>query len=112
MIRGVSTATMGISEERAWDRIQGGLLRGILYGGVVGAIVGLIIGAIVFHGLGAILTSMLAGVIGAGGLGAFWGVLSGLESPDPGNEPGDVERPLDVPELTSEEHGRRLPRDG
>jgi hypothetical protein len=101
---------MGTSDERAWDRIQGGLLKGLLFGGVAGAIVGLIIGAIVFQRIGAVLTAMLAGVIGIGGLGAFWGVLAGLESPDPGREPGDVERPVrDVPELTSEEHGRRLP---
>jgi len=50
---------------------------------------------------------MLAGVIGLGGLGAFWGVLSGLESPDPGREPGDTERPLDVAELVTEEHDHR-----
>ena len=43
-----------------------------------------------------------------GGLGAFWGLLSGLESPDPGNEPGQVDEPLrDVPERTSEERPLR-----
>ena len=95
---------METREERTWGRIQGGLLKGMLLGGVVGAVLGLILGAIVFHSPGAIGAAMLAGVIGLGGLGAFWGVLSGLESPDPGQEPGQVERPLNISELTSEEH--------
>ncbi len=97
------------SEDRAWGRIQNGVLKGLLVGGVAGAIVGLIIGAIVFQRLGAIAAAMLAGAIGLGGLGAFWGVLANLESPDPGHEPSEVERPLEVPELTSEEHNRRSP---
>jgi len=97
---------METREERTWGRIQGGLLKGMLIGGVAGAVLGLILGAIVFHGLGAIGAAMIAGVIGLGGLGAFWGVLSGLESPDPGQEPGQVKRPLEISELTSEEHSR------
>jgi hypothetical protein len=52
----------------------------------------------------------VAGAIGLDGLGAFWGELGGLESPDPGHEPGDTDRPVvDVPELTLEEHGRQVP---
>jgi hypothetical protein len=98
---------MGTSDDRAWSRIQGGLLKGLLIGGAIGAILGLIIGAIVFQRFGAILASMLAGVIGLGGLGAFWGVLAGLESPDPGREPGDIEHPLEISELTTEERDRR-----
>ncbi len=106
----VSTATMGTpSEDRAWGRIQNGVLKGLLIGGAAGAIVGLIIGAIVFQRIGAIAAASLAGAIGLGGLGAFWGVLANLESPDPGHEPSDVEHPLEVPELTSEEHDRRPP---
>jgi hypothetical protein len=98
---------MGTRDDRAWGRIQDGLVKGLSFGAIGGAIVGLIIGSIVFQGIGAVLTSMLAGVIGLGGLGAFWGVLSGLESPDPGREPGDTERPLDVAELVTEEHDHR-----
>lgn len=106
----VSTGTMGTpSEDRAWGRIQNGVLKGLLIGGAAGAIVGLIIGAIVFQRIGAIAAASLAGAIGLGGLGAFWGVLANLESPDPGHEPSDVEHPLEVPELTSEEHDRRPP---
>lgn len=100
----VSNRTMGTRDDPAWERIRDGLVKGLLFGAVGGAIVGLITGAIVFHSIGAVLTSMLAGVIGLGGLGAFWGVLSGLESSDPGQEPGDIERPLRVSELMSEEH--------
>ncbi len=106
----VSTATMGTpSEDRAWGRIQNGVLKGLLIGGAAGAIVGLIIGAIVFQRIGAIAAATLAGAIGLGGLGAFWGVLANLESPNPGHEPSEVEHPLEVPELTSEEHDRRPP---
>jgi hypothetical protein len=97
---------MDTRDDRAWGRIQGGLLKGMLIGAIAGAVLGLILGAIVFHGFGAIAGAVVAGVIGLGGLGAFWGVLSGLESPDPGHEPGEVERPLEVPELTSEERNR------
>lgn len=98
---------MGTRDDRAWSRIQNGLLKGLLLGGAAGAILGLIIGAIVFQRFGAIVSAMLAGVIGLGGLGAFWGVLAGLESPDPGREPGEIEHPVEVPELTSEERDRR-----
>ena len=108
-IEGVSTATMGTRDERAWGRIQSGLLKGLLLGGAAGAVLGLIIGAIGFQRFGAILAAMLAGVIGLGGLGAFWGVLAGLDSPDPGREPTEVEHPLEISELTSEESDRRPP---
>jgi hypothetical protein len=102
---------MTANEERAWGRIQGGLLKGIVIGAIVGAIVGAILGSIAFQGVGAIVTAALAGAIGLGGLGAFWGVMARLESPDPGDEPGDTDRPVtDVPELTREEHGRQLPQ--
>jgi hypothetical protein len=98
---------MSANEERAWGRIRGGLLKGLVIGAIAGGLLGAILGAIVFQGPGAILAAALAGAIGFGGLGAFWGVLGGLESPDPGREPGDTERPVaDVPELTREERGR------
>jgi hypothetical protein len=99
-----------MNDDRAWARIQGGLLRGVVIGAVAGLLVGAILGAIVFKGPGAIMAAALAGAIGLGGLGAFWGVLAKLESPDPGREPGDTDRPVaDVSELTREEHGRQLP---
>jgi hypothetical protein len=100
---------MGTGDDHAWGRIRDDLVKGLLLGVVGGAIVGLIVGAIIFQGIGAVLTSMLVGVIGLGGLGAFWGVLSGLESSASGAEPGNVDRPLDMLGLTSELHDR-LPR--
>jgi len=98
---------MGSREERTWGRIQGRLLRGLVIGAIAGTLIGLVLGAIVFKGFGAIVGAGVAGLVGLGGLGAFWGVLSGLESPDPGHEPSEVERPLDVSELVSEEHDTR-----
>jgi predicted lipid-binding transport protein (Tim44 family) len=101
---------MSTNDDRMWGRLQGGLLKGIVGGAVAGAVIGAVIGVIVFNGLGAIVGAIVAGVVGLGGLGAFWGVLSRLESPDPGQEPSQVERPLDVPELVSEQRNRREPR--
>jgi hypothetical protein len=93
-------------EDRAWGRIQNGALKGGLIGASLGAIVGLVVGAIVFRNVGPIVMSVLVGGIGLGVLGAFWGILSKLESPDPGQEPTQVDRPLTVSELTAEERNR------
>ena len=95
-------------EDRTWSRLQRNLVIGALIGATVGVVVGLIIGVIVFQRPGAIAASALAGAIGIGGIGAFWGLLSGLESPDPGHEPGQAENPIrDVPDMTSEERPLR-----
>jgi hypothetical protein len=97
-----------VDEDRTWSRLQRNLVIGAGIGAVVGVVLGLIIGSIVFGRPGPIAASALAGTIGIGGLGAFWGLLSGLESPDPGREPGQVDEPLrDVPGLTSEERPLR-----
>ncbi len=97
-----------MDEDHTWSRLQRNLVIGAGVGATIGIVLGLTIGAIVFSRPGAIAASALAGAIGIGGLGAFWGLLSGLESPDPGNEPGQVDEPLrDVPELTSEERPLR-----
>jgi hypothetical protein len=100
---------MSTEEEQVWGRIRRGWLKGALVGALVGAAIGLVLGAIVFGSAGAIVGAVVAGAVGLGGLGAFWGVLSGLETPDPGNEPSQAERPLSVSELTSEEHDRGEP---
>jgi hypothetical protein len=95
-------------EDRTWSRLQRNLVIGGIVGGTLGIVVGLVIGAIVFSRAGAIAASALAGAIGIGGIGAFWGLLSGLESPDPGNEPGQVDEPIrDVREMTREERPLR-----
>jgi hypothetical protein len=91
-------------EDRTWSRVQRNLVIGAAVGATIGVVLGLIIGMIVFQRPGAIAAAALAGAIGIGGLGAFWGLLGSLESPDPGDEPGQVDEPLrDVPELTTEE---------
>jgi len=95
-------------EDRTWSRLQRNLVVGAVVGATVGIVVGLIIGLIVFSRPGAVATSALAGAIGIGGIGAFWGLLSGLESPDPGNEPGQVDEPIrDVRGLTREQRPLR-----
>jgi hypothetical protein len=95
-------------EDRTWSRLQRNVVIGAGVGAVVGIAVGLIVGAIAFQRSGAIAASALAGAIGLGVLGAFWGVLGSLESPEPGNEPGDVDEPLrDVHELTGEQRPLR-----
>jgi hypothetical protein len=97
-----------MDENRTWSRMQRSLVIGAVVGAVVGLVVGLVLGVIFFQRPGAIAACALGGVIGIGGLGAFWGLLAGLESPDPGQEPGQAEHPVrDVPELTSEQRPLR-----
>jgi hypothetical protein len=97
-----------MDEDRTWSRLQRNVVIGAAVGAAIGGIVGLIVGAIAFQRPGAVAASALAGVIGIGGLGAFWGVLGSLESPDPGDEPGQVDEPVvDVSELTREERPLR-----
>jgi hypothetical protein len=67
-------------------RSRRGLWLGAAVGVVVGAAAGYVIGVVAFDGAGPILGSTLAGVIFAGGLGAFLGGLSTLEPPTPGRE--------------------------
>ena len=97
-----------MDEDRTWSQVQRNLVIGAGVGATIGIVLGLIIGAIVLSRPGAVAASALAGAIGIGGLGAFWGLLSGLESPDPGNDPGQVDESFrDVLELTSEERPLR-----
>jgi len=62
-------------EDRTWSRLQRNLVIGAAVGATAGIVVGVIIGAIVFSRSGAIAASALAGAIGIGGIGAFWGLL-------------------------------------
>jgi hypothetical protein len=99
-------------EDRTWSRVQRNAVIGGAVGAGIGLVIGLIVGVIAFQRPGAIGASALAGVIGLGVLGAFWGLLGSLESPDPGNEPGEVDEPIrDVPELTREQHPLRQASD-
>jgi hypothetical protein len=99
-------------EDRTWSRVQRNAVIGGAVGALIGGIVGLVVGLIAFQRPGAIVASVLAGAIGLGVLGAFWGLLGSLESPDPGNEPGEVDEPIrDVPELTHEQQPLRQTSD-
>lgn len=81
--------------------------RGLVLGGAIGVAVGLAAAAFVAWAIGggtAGRMALVAGVIAGAGVGTFVGGLSRLESPRPGTEPTEVERPiLDEPELTKTE---------
>jgi hypothetical protein len=81
---------------------------GIALGGGLGLAVGIVAGAIVAWAVGggpAGWMALVACVVAGTGVGLFVGGLSRLESPRPGGEPSQVERPvLDEPELTKAEH--------
>jgi hypothetical protein len=73
-------------DEEFGRRSRRGLWLGAAVGILVGAAAGFLIGVVAFEGAGPILGSTLAGLIFAGGLGAFIGGLSSLEPPAPGRE--------------------------
>src|SRR5919106_4020825 len=76
---------------------------GAVLGVIVGAAVGLGAGAAFLEGVGVWAVALAVSVAGAL-LGAFWGGMSSLESPDPGAEPSETEHPIrDVSPLTHEE---------
>ncbi len=86
---------------------------GALIGGAACGLVGLVIGLIVYRPGS---TVMWVTFLGAGFFGALAGALAGgmsaLESPDPGEEPSQFERPVsDSSGLTTEEHDRRVAAD-
>jgi hypothetical protein len=97
-------------ETRAEGRFRGRWRRGIAVGAFVGlaagTVAGLLIGVIAFEpgGTGFWMAAVGAAIFGLG-VGAFVGGLSRLESPQPGREPSEVDRPIrDEPALTKEEH--------
>jgi hypothetical protein len=80
---------------------------GAAIGGSLGLVLGLIWGSVAYRaGSLAMWAVVAACAIFLGILGAFVGGLSGLESPDPGNEPSQVDEPLEEPrDLTGRERG-------
>jgi hypothetical protein len=86
-------------------RLSSGTALGALLGTCVGFVAGLIAGAMIFQlGSPGMWACVLAGAIFCGGVGAFWGAFSGLESTDPGREPLQRRHPLENEQLVSEEH--------
>jgi hypothetical protein len=77
----------------------------MVVGAAMGLPVGLLFGLLAFSGReGAVAASALAGAIFGVVVGSLIGGYSTLESPDPGSEPSDTERPLaDRPQLTRDE---------
>lgn len=80
---------------------------GAAIGGSLGFVLGLIWGSIAYRvGSPAMWAVVGACAIFLGVLGGFVGGMSGLESPDPGHEPSQVDEPLEEPrDLTGRERG-------
>jgi hypothetical protein len=80
----------------------------LLIGPLVGLVIGAIIAAVAFESWGTGSVMVMVGTAIAGTmLALLWGGYSSLESPDPGREPSDTERPVaDRPELVREESER------
>jgi hypothetical protein len=89
------------------------LSRRLLWGTVIGALacglVGLVVGLIVFRPWSTAMWLTVAGSAFFGAcVGALAGGMSALESPDPGEEPSQFERPVTEPSgLTTKEHDHR-----
>ncbi|MBC8090870.1 MAG: hypothetical protein H7Y15_02810 [Pseudonocardia sp.] len=95
--------------ERATRRIGSRLRRrltiAVLAGPLIGLAIGAVVATVVFDAWGRGATMVVLGAVVASTLLALlWAGYSSLESPDPGHEPSDTERPIaDRPELTREE---------
>ena len=81
-------------QERFEPRLKGRLFAGTVIGVLVGGALGLVVGILVFDRTGAVIAATLGGVIAGLLYGALVGSYSSLESPDPGREPSDTERPI------------------
>jgi hypothetical protein len=102
--RGMGDAGREQRHARRWVTRIG---LGAAIGGSIGLVVGLIWGSIAFRvGSPAMWAVVASCAIFLGILGAFVGGMSGLESPDPGHEPSQVDEPLEEPrDLTGRERG-------
>lgn len=93
-------------EQRMRTRIPKRIALGLAIGAGLGAVMGALAGAIPSSPASiGILVIVGACTIFGGMVGALIGGYASLESPDPGREPSDTERPIaDQPGLTREEH--------
>lgn len=96
----------GDGERRMRTRIPKRIALGLAIGAGLGAVMGALAGAIPSAPASiGILVIVFACAIFGGMVGALIGGYASLESPDPGREPSDTERPItDRPGLTREEH--------
>jgi len=91
-------------QERMEGRLRHRMLGALLLGPLVGLVVGTLIALIVLDEFGGAAVGIVVGAVLAATLLAL--LLSGyssLESPEPGLEPSDAERPLSTNELVTEE---------
>ena len=99
---------------RAGRRLGRGILLGLGIGALAGVAIGTILGATMGTGGATKFWTFFVGAfVACSAVGALVGSYSSLESPQPGREPSDTERPLrDTDGLTTEEQpGRPAPRD-
>jgi uncharacterized protein YjlB len=90
-------------ERRHTARSARSLSLGAVLGAIGGAAIGLGTGVAFLEGAGVWAVVLAVSIAGAL-LGAFWGGMSSLESPDPGTEPSETEHPIrDVATLTHDE---------
>ena len=100
---------MGESQEERASRFRKRgsthLSAGVGIGLLAGVILGLSLGLVAFSGrAGALAAASLGGAIFGGIVGALVGGYSSLESPEPGREPTDTQRPIaDRPAMTRRE---------
>ncbi|HJR97910.1 MAG TPA: hypothetical protein VJ979_08405 [Actinomycetota bacterium] len=98
------------ASQRIGSRIRRRLGVSLLVGPLFGLAVGALIAALAFDtwGTGSIMV-LIGAAIGGTMLALLWGGYSSLESPDPGHEPSDTERPIaDRSELVREESQDQL----
>ncbi len=96
------------AEARLLGRLGSRLVAGGVGGAAIGLALGAIIGFLAFDRAGATWASVLGGGIFGLAVGMLVFAYSSLESPDPGAEPSDTERPVaDRPEAVREEQPRR-----
>lgn len=82
-------------QERMGARLGNRLGIALLVGPVIGVVIGLAVGFAFFEPMGRGFTMTIVGTtIAVTMLSLLWAGYSSLESPDPGNEPSDTERPL------------------
>ena len=80
---------------RLRDRLKRRLLVASVAGPIVGVVMGIVVGSVAFHvgGLGFVMV-LVGCVIFATAVALFIASYSSLESPDPGLESSQVERPI------------------
>lgn len=97
-MRGQDPGAAAIDDARAArlrDRLKRRLLIAAVVGPTIGVVVGVLVGSVAFHvgGLGFVMV-LVGCIIFATAVALLIAGYSSLESPDPGTEPSQVERPI------------------